>query len=350
MLRVSLTARAFLFSFLPVCLVLGASFLALSTAIHQRTRQELRESLEVSDSLLNRASVEYANRTTSLLAKLTESAGLKAAVGLLAEAHGDPSATAQVRRTIEAQLRELQASSSFDFLAVSNLRGRTVAGVVFPQGQELTSLPGLSLRPGLAEIEGVLYRLEAVSINVEGETAAILTLGTRFELSRLLFAGNAVLLQGDKIVRSTFPRDQNRAIEEQIRRGCARPDSGCEVSIGGETFVVSQLERAQLGNGYRLLGFQSLDSRLRRSNTAFVRILLEVGAAGILLALVCTLITSHSVSQLLRDLVGQLRRSESTGQLPEHLTISNGVHELDLLATAFNRVTETERRSRVELE
>ncbi len=58
--RLSFTARAFLLSFLPVCLVLAASFLVLSAAIHQRMKREVRESLEVSDSLLNRASVEYA--------------------------------------------------------------------------------------------------------------------------------------------------------------------------------------------------------------------------------------------------------------------------------------------------
>src|SRR5947209_5474958 len=113
MSRLSLTARAFLFSFLPVCLVLFSSFVALSTANHERIKQELRESLQDSDVLLNRASLEYSQRTTKLLAQLTNSAGLKAAVGLLAEGHGDPLAIAQIRRTIEAQLRELQSSSPY---------------------------------------------------------------------------------------------------------------------------------------------------------------------------------------------------------------------------------------------
>ena len=41
--RLSLTARAFLFSFLPVCLVLSACFLILSAAIDQKIRRDLRE-------------------------------------------------------------------------------------------------------------------------------------------------------------------------------------------------------------------------------------------------------------------------------------------------------------------
>ena len=107
---------------------------------------------------------------------------------------------------------------------------------------------------------------------------------------------------------------------------------------------------AQLGDGYQLFGFRSLDSRLHQFNAAFVRILVEVGAAGVLLALLCTLATSYSVSQPLRGLVAQLKRSESIGQMPEHLTIGNGVRELDALATTFNRVAEAERLSRRELE
>ncbi|MGH9692653.1 MAG: hypothetical protein ACRD5Z_00825, partial [Bryobacteraceae bacterium] len=60
--RLSLTARAFLFSFLPVCLVLAASFLILRAAVDQKIRRDLREQLQSSDALLNRASAEYSRR------------------------------------------------------------------------------------------------------------------------------------------------------------------------------------------------------------------------------------------------------------------------------------------------
>jgi len=346
----SLTGRAFLFSFVPLCLVLAATFVALSTAFHQKIREELRDSLQESDALLNRASVEYQRRTTGLLAKLTDSAGLKAAVGLLAETHGDPYAADQVRRTIEAQLDEFQASSSYDFVAVSNSQGQVVVALMFPGAHEISSIRSLPLHPELTEVNGELYQLQSVPIEIEGEVAAMLTVGSRFHVDGLVAAPKAVLLDGDKVVRSAFNPQWNRRIEQQISRSCRRPQYGCEVSINGESFVVSQLEGAQLGGRYRLFGFRSLDGRLREFNAAFLRILLAVGLGGILLALLSTLITSYSVSQPLRNLVAQLRKSEATGGLPDELTVGHGVQELDSLARAFNHVTAAERKSRMELE
>lgn len=350
MSRLSLTGRAFLFSFVPVCLVLAATFIALSAAIHQRIREELRESLQASDALLNHVSVEYQRRTAGLLKKLTDSAGLRAAVGLLAEIHGDPSAQDQVRRTIEAQLGELQASSTYDLLAVSNLRGETFAAVMLPYRQGVSSIPRLPLHSAMVEINGELYQLESVPIEIEGEPAAVLTLGSRFHIDRVDATAQAVLLDGDKVIRSTFPAKLGHRIEQDIGQSCRRPEFGCEVSLEGETFIVSQLERARLGGRYRLLGFRSLDARMREFNVAFLRILLEVGVGGILLALIFTLVTSYSVSQPMRDLVAQLRRSEANGGLPQEVTIGHGVQELDALASAFNRLAEAERKSRRALE
>jgi signal transduction histidine kinase len=348
--QLTLTARAFLFSFLPVCLVLLGSFLALSAAIHQRVKAELRESLQATDLLLDRVSTEYAQRTATLAAKLTDSAGLKAAVGLLAELQQQPSFKAEVRRTIEAQLRELQTSTPYDFIAVSDLSGSTVAAVLSPGTGERGDLPVLPSQPGLAEIHHALYQLESVPIETDGERVASLVLGTRFDLDGSLAAGDAVLMRGSRVIWSSFRgRVSPEAIAPQIGAHCATPD-GCEVSLNGEAYVVSELRRAQLGEGYRLLGFRSLDRPLRDFNAAWVPVLVGVGAAGILLALVCTVITSYSVTSPLRDLVSQLGRGEALGHLPEKLTVRNSVPEVDLLANAFNSVAGAERRSRSELE
>ena len=350
MRRLSLTTRAFLLSFVPVSLVLLASFLALTAGVQQRVKQNLRESMEASDRLLNRASLDYSRRTAPLVAALTESAGLKAAVGLLTETHRESSAVGQVRATIEEQLRELHAMSAYDLLAVSDPGGRTVAAIQFPEFHEPAPLPVFPLRSGLAEVRGVLYRLETVPISINGEKMGALTLGTRFGLNQYPLAGDAVLLDGGKLMLSTFPSRLNGTVQQQLVRLCADFESGCEVSIRGEAYVVTQLQRMQLGDRYRLLGLRSLDRPVHEFTAGFLRILLEVGAAGILLALLSTLLTSRSVSQPLRDLVGQLKRSEHSSQMPARLTAGNGAYELNLLVDTFNQVADAERRSRKELE
>ena len=355
--RLSLTARAFLFSFVPVCLVLSACFLILSAVIDRKIRRDLQEALESSDALLNRAAAEYSHRTGQLVAALTESAGLKAAIGLLAEAGRDPAVRGQVRTTIEAQLRELHILTAYDLLAISDWHGQTVALVAFPEMTALpetrlpdTSLPAFPRHPTLASLGGVLYQLQTVPIELGGDSVGALTVGTRFDLGQYPLAGQAVLLEGNTVIRSTFPPEWNGSIQKQVQKRCSHATSGCEISVNEETYVVSPLQASQTGDGYRLLGFRSLDRPLREFRVGFVRILLEVGLAGIVLALVATLLTSRSVSQPLRQLVAQLRESGQAGELPAQLNAGKGAFELNLLAESFNHVADAERRSREELQ
>jgi signal transduction histidine kinase len=344
MLRLPLATRAFIFSFVPVCIALLAITTAINAVVNQRVRQDLRESLKNSDDLLNRASAEYARQNAALLAKLTDSAGLKAAVGLLAEGANDPAVLDQVRRTISAQLAELQSASLYDLLAVSDIRGRTLASTFGPaDGLDIPT------QSGLAEVQHILFQLQAVPIEVGGETVAMLTAGRRFELKHLLVAGQAVLLSGGRVVASTFPAGMQSVIESQLRSRCGDRDVTCDVAVSGETYLVSSLQQAQLGAHYRLLGFRSLDVRLRAFNRAFFPILIAVSAGGALFALGCTLLMSLSVSRPLSRLTSQLEQGAKSGVLPAKLEAVTAVRELDLVINAFNRVVDAERQSREDL-
>ncbi len=154
--KASLTTRAFLFSFVPVCLVLAGTFIALSAVVEQRVKQGLRESLQRSQDLVARANEESRKRVSQLVAALADSAGLKAAVGLLRDAGAQKNGD-EIRRTIEAQLRELHALVGYDLLAVTDWKGRTAAAVEY-QGSEVRSpaqLPEMAA-PGLVETGGTL--------------------------------------------------------------------------------------------------------------------------------------------------------------------------------------------------
>ena len=129
--RTSLTTRAFLFSFLPVCAVLSVSFAALNTLVQQHVKDGLRDSLQKSEQLLDRANADYARRIGQFVPVLADSAGLKAAINLTHEGPSTPQMTQEVQRTIEAQLREMHGLVGYDLLAVTDWKGRTLAAVEF---------------------------------------------------------------------------------------------------------------------------------------------------------------------------------------------------------------------------
>jgi signal transduction histidine kinase len=346
--RATLATRTFLLSFVPICLLLIGTFLAINSAIHERVRQDIRDGLYNSDQLLNRANAEFANENSALLTKLTDSAGLKASVGLLAEAKRDPSLERQVRATIEAQLREFQERSFYDYLAIVDLKDDTVAAI---QDSGVVTAEGLgrATREGLADHGGVLFQFQSVPIEIGGEIAATLVLGHRFDLKRVAAGGEAALLRKGRIVLSTFSATVVRNLEMELLKHCSSANNGCEVKSEGKSYVVSALQREQLGDGYQLLIFRSLDEPLRTFNSAFLPQLIEVALCGIIFALISTIVTTRSVVRPLHLLASQLESGADSGTLPERLDAGNGVREIDLVASAFNRVAAAERRSRSEL-
>ncbi len=348
----SLTTRAFLFAFIPLCVAVLGSFAAFNTLVEQRVKQGLRDSLEKSEQLLAQANEDYSRRLSQLVAVLANSPGLKAAIGLLHEPGSSPETDAEVRRTIEAQLGEIHDLAGFDFMAVSDWKGRAIAAVEFDDGaaRSMQQAPQLPERPALIEAGGALYDLTSIPISIDGEQIGNLKLGSRFNLSRYHFGGETALLRDGRIVRASVPASAWPMLESELQRACPRNDAECEIRHNGESWLVSPLHEAWLGPPYRLIALRSLDQAVREFNAGWVAILIRVSICGVLLALICTLATSRSVSKPLRDLVSQLQRAEKASQFPERITSGQAVGELRLLAETFNRVAAAERRTRDELE
>ena len=348
----SLTTRAFVFSFVPLCVVLVGSFVALNALIEQHVRQGLRESLQESEQLLARTNEDYSGRIRQFVTVLAESAGLKAAIGLLHEPASSPEAAAEVRRTIEAQLREMHNLVGFDLLAVTDWKDRTVAAVEYGGNASGSAQQALEMpaHPSLLEADGELYELTSTPITIADERIGDLKLGNKFELIRYHFGGDTALLHNGRILRATLPPSAWPSLESELQRGCPAPESECEIRRNGETFLVSPLHEAWLGPGYRLVALRSLDGALHAFTAGWIPVLMRVGVSGVLLALLCTLATSRSVSRPLRDLMAQLQKGEQASQFPERVTAGQGVGELRSLAETFNRVAAAERRTRNELE
>jgi signal transduction histidine kinase len=359
--RMSLTTRAFLFSFLPVCLVLAASFVALNTLVQQHIKKGLRDSLEKSQELLARANQDYSHRIGQFVSVLADSAGLEAAMGLMREAPITPDSAAEVRRTIEAQLREIHGLVGYDLLAVTDWKGRPLAAVEFGSGASASDGGQTGLAPqatllesGIVQSDGAVYEVTSTPIAIAGEQIGELKLGAKFDLSHYHLGGETALLHNGRILDATIPRAGWGTLESELRQGCRQPLAECEVRRGGETFLVLPVRDDRLGPGLQLVALQSLDAAVRDFAAGWVGILVKVGASGVVLALLFTLATSRSVTKPLRDFAAQLQLAELTSQFPERITVGGGAGqaagELLVLAESFNRVAAAERRSREELE
>jgi signal transduction histidine kinase len=354
--RASLTTRAFLFSFLPVCVVLAASFVALDTLVQQHVKDGLRDSLQKSEELLDRANADYSRRIGQFVAVLADSAGLKAAIGLTHEAPSTPEMAAEIRRTIEAQLREMHGVVGYDLLAVTDWKGRTLAAVEFDGAQAGTEPQLLNVPSQTAVMQsgGALFNLTSTPIVIDGVQIGELKLGAKFDLSLYHLGGETVLLRDGHVLDASLPRATWASLEGELRAGCRKPGSECEIRRHGETFLVFPVQDARLGAGFQLIALRSLDAAVREFTAGWVGILAEVGACGVVLALLFALATSRSVTKPLRELAAQLQRGERDRQFPEHISVGDGAGqaagELHVLAESFNRVAAAERRTRAELE
>jgi signal transduction histidine kinase len=348
----SLATRAFVFSFVPVCIVLAISFFALSAAMERRIRAGLRESIEKSEVLLQSSHKESTARIAQFAAGLADSAQLKSAIQLAHENTGTAEAAATVRRTIDAQLAEIHQLVGYDLLAVTDWNEQTVGVVEFRDGKALSpdQMPRLPEQPSLMEFDGVLYDLSAVPVTAAGDQVGTLQMGTQFDIRRYQAGGDAALLRDGRVLFATIDKQRWPELESRLSAQCARPEAECEISVNGENLLVRPLQEAGIGAGYRLLEFRSLTQAVREFTAGWAAVLMEIAAGGVLLALFFTLLTSRSVSKPLRDLVAQLGRGERASQIPETVTVESAAGEIQVLAEAFNRTAVAAQRSWDELQ
>jgi len=348
----SLTTRAFLFSLLPVCGVLLASFFALNTLVQKRVKDGLRDSLQKSEDLVIRANEESSRQISQFVKVVADSPGLKAAIGLIHEVPATPENAAEIRRTIEAQLGEIHNQVGYDFLAVTDWKARTIAAVDFHGGavRSPEQMPEIPAQSSVFEYAGEVYELSTSPIVIGGEQIGNLRLGRVFDLRRYQLGGDTALLRDGRILRATFPAGRWASLADQLRRKCSANVMECELQLDGETLLVLQVQEPGLWPTYRVVEFQSLDKAAHEFTAGLVGIFANVAAGGVILALLFTTVTARSVSKPLRQLVAQLRVGGQTHNFPERVTAGRAVTELQVLADAFNEVAAAARQSHNELE
>jgi signal transduction histidine kinase len=343
--RASLTTRAFLLSFVPMCAVLGISFWALSALAGRHVKEDLRKSLQESQELVLRANESSSRRVGQFISVLAESAGLKAAIGLMRDV--SPASRDQARRTVEAQLRDMHDLVGYDLLAIADWKGNTAAAVDYRGGESrsLSRLPASDGPAALMELGGLVYEVSTVPIGIGGDQIASLRLGSEFDLGRYKSSGEAALFRDGRIVRATFPSAQWASVERELNAACKSAAADCEIRWNGENMLALAVNEPIFSSGYRLLEFRSLDQAVRSFTADWPGMLATVGAFGVLLALAFTLIASRSLSKPMRQLVRQLKVGEHGSEFPDQIDAGESIVELHRVAVAYNRVAAAARRS-----
>jgi signal transduction histidine kinase/ActR/RegA family two-component response regulator len=347
-----LATRTFLFSFLPICLTLAGSFYAIIGAIRGKAKEGLEESFHRTAWLLDQINADSNRQATQLLGILSANSGLKAGIGLLRETHFDESTRSQIRGTIEDQLRELNETLNFDLLFVADSAGKPIAGILGATPKP-RPLPALETNPdgsSLIAVDGALYDTTTVAIDLGPESMGSLTVGKKFNLDALRFAGHAVLLHDGKIVLATLPARMVNELESQLRSRCSKVTEGCEIQVAGETLLAVPITYSGLGKVYRLLNLQSIDMEMARFMYGFGGVFLKIGLCGMLVAVALSILASRSVSKPLVNLVARLKESERAGRLNSDFPTNYPAQEVNLLAEAFNRTANAVRESTLELE
>lgn len=350
--RLSLPTRIFLFAFACVCLVSGAGFWALNTAIRGKIKDRLKESFQSTEEVLDYAADRYRKRSNQLLAVLSENASLKAALGLLSEIPADPKAELQVRRTIEANLFEIGRGLDYQLMLVTDSSGRPVAGLITHAWgtTPLNPLPSSFESSPLIEVQSTLYEATTVPINLGAESLGSLTVAREFEIASWGPSGHAALISEGKLLHTTFPAQLQEELQSQLRPECLRAQDGCEIALDKETYLAFPMRGAEWEGRHQLLSLQPLDSAMQEFTQGFLEIFLWIGALGTVGVTVLAFVGSRSLSRPITDLTVRLKESQESGRLRTDFPIDSGVEDVNLLAAALNQAAHAVRDSQQRLE
>ena len=335
--------RAFLLCFIPFALLLAGSFWATQRLVQTTVQDGLRSSMRENQLSIARLQSRTDLQNSRFLRVVGENAALKAGLQLLRSNPANPAA----KETVEDQLRELCVQMGFDYLAVSDPDGRALAAVIRTQTgvRPPATLPeGLPQR-GLTMQGDTVYQLASVPIDQAEENIAELSVGERFSLAE--FNAPAVLLGGGKVLKSSIPGIPLSEIETALK--ACRSQDECDMRLGGQAYMSLPLE-ISMGGGYAVRSLQNVDSASRPVQSVLNRLFLTASIGVILVVLIFSVLSSQNIVEPITAMISHLRRSESTGLLPEFTGDLSPIREIRELTSSFNRAAGAIREARQSLQ
>jgi HD-GYP domain-containing protein (c-di-GMP phosphodiesterase class II) len=332
--------RTFLLSFVPLSLLLLASFWAVQTLVQRAVREQLQASLRQTHESIARMQAKKEARDNRFLRILGENATLKAGLQLLLAAHNSRDA----RITVEDQLREMSEQLGFDFLMISGPAGNPLAGV-FRVANQLAAIDFSRTHPplrGLMTLDRMAYQIVSTAIDQGDENLGTLSVGDRLDLSG--FSTPVVLEHNGEAVESSL----TGILPDEVRAslGACGQTAECEVRLRGDTYLSASMKSASFGEGYAIRTFQNLDAANRPVQSMLHAVFLTAGVVALLAAVVLSALSSRSIVKPIAAVVERLRESEKTGILPEFRVLATPIQEIGELTDSFNHAGAAIREAR----
>ena len=341
--------RAFLFCFVPFAVLLAASFWIAQKLVQSAVRDDLRGSLRENQLAMARAQSKADFQNSRFLKMAGQSAALKAGMQMF-----DPeSGSEDARSTMEDQLRELGEYMGFDFLFVSAPNGAPLAGVVRQGGEtpggksQLVPLDEALIEhseKGLLVIGSRIFRFASVPIDEDGENIGSLSLGEYFDFPGA--ATPAVLIHGGQVIDVNIPNVSDREVEAAFL-GCAGR-SECDFQLGGVNWISVPMQ--DLGGGYTLWSLENVDEATGPLRSRLRSLFLTMAFGSVLVALLCSIVSSRSIVKPIAHVVSHLRNAERTGVLPEFTIDLSSTTEIRELAESYNRAAGSVRNAQENLQ
>jgi putative nucleotidyltransferase with HDIG domain len=311
----SLTRRVVLFVLLPLAVVFAASLFWMERALRQSTAAEVRADLQKRELRRQREQARQSRELQRALQVLSENAGLKAVLTLQRDledtgALRDPSARAELQRTLDERLEAVRESVDADLLAMVNSREVTVA--------EWRRRPG-----------GVYLRQE-IPINLERENLGRLVVGRELDLATMSGGAEAVLIKDGRVELSTLPGERFAG----LARDWTQPG---ELLLGMERWLAVPMASTELGDGRRVVMLASVDAAVAPFVRTLRMVLAPAGAISLGLVLTLVWFTSRAVTRPLQTLTAACQESIQKGILEIPPTRRAGVLEIDVLADSLHR-------------
>ena len=343
--------RAFFICFVPFALLLTLGFWMIQRFVQSTVRDGLRTTLRENQRAIANVHAKSDLQNNRFLKVVGENASLKVGMQLLVSESGSEAA----QRTVEDQLRELGEHMGFDFLLVSAPNGTPLAGVV-RQPDPQSSGPGqlvpvdISLLHagvhGIRSINGRAFQIASVPIDQAEESLGSLSVGEFFDFSE--FTTPAVLLHNNRVINSNIPNVSSTEVEAALR--ACPGQSECDLHLSGANWISLPMPSDSFGDGYVLRTLENVDSAIAPVQSILHHLFLVVALGSVVVAFLCSLVSSRSIVMPLAAVVSRLHNTASTGVLPEFDGSISSILEIRELVENFNRAAVSVRVARETLQ